>query len=56
MLFSYKIAIDIENESKQQNKYLDGMVSQFFYSYPIYIIIVNIVDYGIRLDGFALKW
>lgn len=49
MLFSYKIAIDIENESKQQNKYLDGMVSQFFYtcSYSIYIIIVNIVD---------LKW
>ena len=39
MLFSYKIAIDIENESKQQNKYLDGMVSQFFYSYSIYIII-----------------
>jgi len=23
------IAIDIENESKQQNKYLDGMVSQY---------------------------
>ena len=22
----FKIAIDIENESKQQNKYLDGMV------------------------------
>ena len=30
MLFSYQIAIDIENESKQQNKYLDGMVSQYF--------------------------
>ena len=29
MLFSYQIAIDIENESKQQNKYLDGMVSQY---------------------------
>ena len=26
-LFSHQIAIDIENESKQQNKYLDGMVS-----------------------------
>ena len=53
MFFSYQIAIDIENESKQQNKYLDGMVSQYLLN--LHTFDCKHVDYGIRLDGFTLK-
>ena len=52
LLFFYQIAIDIENESKQQNKYLDGMVSQ----HSLNLHTCRLWYYcTCSLDGFTLK-
>lgn len=63
----FKIAIDIENESKQQNKYLDGMVIMllcvcvcvFFYvkiqlfKFQNYTTPTHLLDWSKQLTDFS---